>query len=72
MKECIRIACKILREKDPHLIHIDLKKDIERVDKLTQRAGGTLRSRQAIAMIIADWIRRNPDENPVYLPLDTE
>lgn len=48
---------------DPGLLNYKLCEDLDEVARLIQRAGagGELRSRQVIATIIVDWLRRNPD-----------
>lgn len=43
-------------------LNYDLVQTIEHADRLVQRAGGTLRSSQALAAIIVDWIARHPEE----------
>ena len=45
-------------------LHKGLVEELKRIDRLCGSAGGSLKSRQVIAMIIDTWIQANPDEEP--------
>ncbi len=47
---------------DPGLLNYKLCESLSEVARLTEVAGGDLRSRQVIAAIVVDWLRRNPDK----------
>ena len=46
-------------------LHYDLYNTISRATELVSQAGGELRSRQAIAAIIASWEMANPGVSPI-------
>lgn len=51
---------------DPGLLNADLELEIKLAALLVQNAGGELRSRQAIAVIIINWQKRNPDRKAYF------
>ncbi len=49
---------------DAGLLHYQLAKEINNADRMCRNAGGSLRSRQVIAAIIAAWVGKNPEAVP--------
>ncbi len=46
------------------LLHYKLTNRINEIERLCQVAGGQLRSRQIVAVIVAQWKHDNPNERP--------
>ena len=66
--KALEIAEKMLTGRDGGsggILHFNLYDTIVDADELVRKAGGELRSRQAIAAIIACWKMMNPGVNPV-------
>lgn len=58
------IAAQMLNA-SPGLLHHDLYRLIEHVDSMSIATGGSLRSRQTIATLIAVWQLTHPNEQAV-------
>ena len=63
--EALIIAARCLGglEADAGLLHFRLAEDIRSASLLVSNAGGILRSRQVIALIILEWKRNNPGQS---------
>lgn len=62
-KECLRIAAKMFGG-DVGLLNYQLADEITQIDVMVRNSGGILVSRQAIAIIIYQWLKENPDKKP--------
>lgn len=57
----LEIAAKMLGFDDVESLPIVLKRDLDEINELCGAAGGSLHSRQAIAIAILDFAYRNPE-----------
>lgn len=55
MKTHTKLAMKILRANDNQLLHPSLERYLDETDEMISAAGGSLVSRQAIAILIRLW-----------------
>ena len=61
-RECHFTAAKMLGDGDPGLLHHKLHDYLTAIDDMVKRVGGSLKSRQIIAVICNQWIDANPNE----------
>lgn len=64
---CISMAIEMLGgNMRTDALHMKLERKLKDREHLCNKLGGSLRSRQLIACIIADWMDENPDEKAVW------
>jgi len=60
----LKIAARMFGKGDPGLLNADLVEELNETENLLRFTGGSLRSRQIIAIIIRQWIKNNPNKKP--------
>lgn len=68
-EEALKIAGKIFSV-NPKYLHPELKATLEWVSEITEKAGGTLKSRQLVAYIVFEWQQRNSTSNAIPTSLE--
>lgn len=64
---CEQIAADMLAPNDSrgaNGLHGDLRQHLRRINELCRLAGGVLRSRQAVALAVQQWMDSNRDQEP--------
>lgn len=64
---CINMAIEMLGgDMGVGVLHTDLSRRLVKREHLCNKLGGSLRSSQLIACIVADWMDENPDERAIF------
>jgi len=63
---CHKIAAQMVGDGDEGLLNYRLFEKLSRIADYCQRAGGQLVSKQAIAIIVYDWIMNESNGQKVY------